>query len=84
MSVRSPKTTSWKPHVSKKSEFAEIPKDKVLKFSYNSFKTGRAYLAKRQIDILVSKILLHPEKRSYFIQEINKLILYELGEERYE
>ncbi len=79
MSIKSQKIVIWEP-----VGMVEVPSDEVLKFNYRSFRTGRVFFAKKQIDRLVSKIILHPEKKSYFIQEINKLILYELGENKFE
>jgi len=84
MSVESPRIVTWSPMPSKKGDMAEIPSERVLKFSYRSFKSGRVYFAKKQIGRLVCKMMARPEKKSYFIQEINKLILYELGENRFE
>ena len=84
MSVKSPKKSSWEPYVSKRSSLTEIPKDKILKFSYREFRPERVCLAKRQIKRLKFKNSISPGKKTYFIQEINKLILYELGENNIE
>ncbi|KKK91183.1 hypothetical protein LCGC14_2715520 [marine sediment metagenome] len=84
MSTKSPKIANWEPYVSKGPDKAEILKVRVMKFSYKEFRPERVCLAKRQIKRLISKILINPRKKTYFIQEINKLILYELGENKYE
>ena len=84
MSIKSPKAMNWERTPSERIDIEEMHSDKVLKFSYASFKSERVYFAKKQIEQLISKMLICPEKKSYFIQEINKLILYELSENKFE
>lgn len=62
----------------------KIPQERIISFSFRSFKRERRNLAKRQIMKLINKVLVRPELRFYCIQQINKLILYELGKLKFE
>ncbi len=55
----------------------QIPKVKIIKFDFNSLEPKRRYLALRQIKIYKKKISLFPHKKSLYIEEINKIIIYE-------
>ena len=54
-----------------------IPKDKIIKFNFNSLESKRRALAIRQIKIYEKKITSHPEMRSLYINLIKELIKYE-------
>ena len=61
-----------------KNKKQEIPYDRILKFSYEFFKQSRIPLIKARIETLVERMLTHPDKKPAYIQEINKLILFEM------
>lgn len=55
----------------------QTPKGKIIKFNFNSLKLKRKSLAIKQIKIYKKKIKLFPHKKSLYIEEINKIIMYE-------
>lgn len=57
-----------------------IPSDKILQFSYDEFKNGRRGLAQRQIENHFRQIQFNPKWCDTYIQQINKVIMYERGE----
>ena len=57
-----------------------IPSDKILEFSYSEFKNGRRALARRQISNHFRQIKLNPRWCDMYIQQINRVIMYERGE----
>ena len=54
-----------------------IPDDHFINFDINSLKPERQFWVKRQVSHLIGQIIFHPERKASYIQEINRLILYE-------
>ena len=54
-----------------------LPKHKIIKFNFNTLEPKRCSLALRQIKIYEKKIKLFPHKKTLYIEEINKIIIYE-------
>ena len=54
-----------------------IPDDHFIEFDINALKSERQFWVKRQVSHLIGQIIFHPERKASYIQEINKLILYE-------
>ena len=86
MAVESNHIINWSPGDIKGGEEGsqEIPSDRVISFNFDSFKPERVKFIKVRMETLCSKILLCPSMRPAYIQEINKLILYEIGEKKNE
>jgi len=53
------------------------PKSRFIKFNFNTLEPKRRSLALRQIKIYIKKITLYPNKLSFYVEEINKVIKYE-------
>lgn len=83
MAVESKNKKNWsKPNFDleyKDSKVQEIPYHRILNFSYETFKSNRIPLIKTRISTLVERMLVCPDKKSAYIQEINRLILFEMG-----
>ena len=56
-----------------------IPKSKIIQFDFNTLEPKRRSLALRQIKIYEKKFKLFPHKKSLYIEEINKIIIYEIN-----
>lgn len=57
----------------------QIPKDKFTKFDLDTLEPKRRFLALKQIKIYEKKFKLFPHKKSLYIEEISKVIKYEIN-----
>ncbi len=83
MSVIDSNKKNWIFPISKGSKFNNLNSISdygIIDFTCNSLKPERRVIARRQIDILKRKMTYQSHLKPFYIQQINKLILFEKGE----
>ena len=80
MAVESDYNTDWSKPIIREKQEEKIPYNKIAKFNYSEFKKDNIPLIRAQIETLLKKMIICPQMKPAYIQEINKIIKKERGE----
>ncbi len=80
MSAKSKKTSYHGSFPLQEPELDRVPKSGFIKFNLNLLEPKRRLIALRQIDIYEKKYKLFPQNKSFYLEKIKDLILYEKNE----
>lgn len=80
MAVESEYNTDWSSPITREEQEEKIPYNKIAKFSYSEFKKDNISLIRTRIETLIGRMILCPQMKPAYIQEINKVIKKERGE----